>query len=256
MRTALFWTSFLVAILTTLPAEGATRGPVGVGPVKIILLDGCAHSRVQEAVADTITDVALTIDSSAMNLDSCQLDPAKAPAALTDLAKTLEAERAAAQRRRSPVPINIVYTGAFLEGGNVAGSWSQAVKRLSQIAVIVSPGGNDPQVAANQVWPSSQFSFKVGNAPDGDPTGSTGPAIGVYVDYEQPVEIVVDGSTFQASGSSTAAMLVASHLANVLKAGGGRKLKPDQLLNKLKNTFTERVLTEDDLETRLRAALR
>ncbi len=256
MRTALFWIS-LVAILTALPATGATpRGPAGVGPVKIILLDGCAHSQVQEAVAETITDVALAIDSSAMSLESCQIDPAKAPAALTDLAKTLETERAAAQRRRAPVPINIVYTGAFLEGGNVAGSWSQAVKRLSQIAVIVSPGGNDPQVAANQVWPSSQFSFKIGNAPDGDPTGSTGPAIGVYVDYEQPVEVVLDGSTFQASGSSTAAMLVASHLANVLKAGAGRKLKPDQLLNKLKNTFTERVLTEDDLETRLRAALR
>lgn len=256
MRTALFWTS-LVAILTALPATGASpRGPIGIGPIKIILFDGCSHAQVEEQVAGTVTDVQVEINSSAMNLATCQLDAAKAPTVLTDLAKRLEAERAAAQKRRAPVPINLVYTGAFLEGDNVAGSWSQAVKRLSQIAVIIAPGGNNPQLTANQVWPSSQFSFKVGNAPDGAPTGSVGPAIAVYVDYEQPVEVVVDGSTFEAAGSSTAAMLVASHLANVLKTGASRKLTPDLIFKKLKTAFTERVLPEDDLEIRLRAALR
>ncbi|MEA2599166.1 MAG: hypothetical protein QOF89_158 [Acidobacteriota bacterium] len=258
MRTSL-WLALLLTILTALPADGSVPrgpGPVGVGPVKIFLLDGCAHARVEERVAGTRTVVPVETNSSAMDLAACQLDPTKALATLTDLAKRLEAERAAAVRRRAPVPINIVYTGAFLEGGGVAGSWSQAVKRLSQIAVIISPGGNNPVLSASQVWPSSQFSFKVGNAPDGAPTGSAGPAIAVYVDYGQPLEVVVNGSTFQAGGSSTAAMLVSAHLANVLKDGAGRKLSPDQILKKLKTAFTERVLAEHDLELRLRAALR
>jgi hypothetical protein len=261
MRSALCLAS-LLTVLTALPA-GAARptGPVGgpptrLGPVKIILLDGCTHSRVEAEVGKSRTAVPLEIDSSAVDPGNCQLDPAKAQATLTNLAKTLEAERRAATQRRASVPINIVYTGAFLEGGSVASSWNQAVRRLSQIAVIVSPGGNNTQLSASQVWPSSQYTFKVGNAPDGAPTGSTGPAIAVYVNYAQPLAVVVDGSNFSAGGSATAAMLVSSHLANLFKAGVGKKYTPEQILNKLKTAFQERVLTEAELEARLRVALR
>jgi hypothetical protein len=261
MRRALSLAS-LLTLLTVLPA-GAARptGPVGgpptrLGPVKIILLDGCVHAQVQQEVAKSRTAVPLELNTSAKDLGTCQLDPAKAQAAITELTKTLDVERRKATQRRAPVPITIVYTGAFLEGGNVASSWNQAVQRLSKIALIVSPGGNNAQLGASQVWPSSQHTFKVGNAPDGTPAGSTGPQIGIYVNYAQPLAVVVDGSNFSAAGSSTAAMLVSSHLANLFKAGVAKKYTPEQVLSKLKAAFTERVLTEAELEARLRVALR
>jgi hypothetical protein len=261
MRRALSLAS-LLTLLTILPA-GAARptGPVGgpptrLGPVKIILLDGCVHAQVQQEVAKSRTTVPLELNTSAMDLGACQLDPAKAQAAITELTKTLDAERRAATRKRAPLPVNIVYTGAFLEGGNVASSWNQAVQRLSKLALIVSPGGNNPQLTASQVWPSSQYTFKVGNAPDGTPAGSTGPEIALYLNYTQPLAVVVDGSNFSASGSSTAAMLVSSHLANLFKAGVAKKYTPEQIRNKLKAAFSQRVLTEAELDARLRVALR
>ena len=261
MRRALSLAS-LLTLLMALPA-GAARptGPVGgpptkIGPVKIILLDGCIHAQVQQEVGRTRTTAALELNSSAMDLGSCQLDPARAQAALLDLAKALDAERRAATQRRAPVPINIVYTGAFLEGGSVASSWNQAVQRLSKIALIVSPGGNNAQLSASQVWPSSQYTLKVGNAPNGTPAGSTGPEIAIYLNYAQPLAVVVDGSNFSASGSSTAAMLVSSHLANLFKAGVGKKYTPEQIRNKLKAAFSQRVLTEAELDARIRVALR
>jgi hypothetical protein len=224
--------------------------------VKIILLDGCIHAQVQQEVAKSRTAVPLELNTSAMDLGACQLDPAKAQAAISDLAKTLGAEQRKATQRRAPVPINIVYTGAFLEGGNVASSWNQTVQRLGKVAVIIAPGGNNAQLNASQVWPSSQYAFKVGNAPNGTPAGSTGPEISVYVNYPQPLAVVVNGGNFTASGSSTAAMLVSSHLANLFKAGVGKKYTPEQILNKLKAAFSQRVLTEAELEARLRVALR
>ncbi len=261
MRSKLY-AATLLTLLTVLPAHAARPSgpfggpPVRLAPVKIILLDGCIHARVQQEVAKSRTAVPLELNSSAMNLGDCQLDPAKAQAALTDLTKTLEAERRKATQRRAPAPINIVYTGAFLEGGSVASSWNQVVRRLSQVALIIAPGGNNAQLSASQVWPSSQYTFKVGNAPNGAPAGSTGPEISVYVNYAQPLAVVVDGSNFSANGSSTAAMLVSSHLANLLKAGVGKKYTPEQILNKLKAAFSQRVLTEAELEARLRVALR
>lgn len=261
MRSKLCMAS-LLTLLTVLPAHAARpTGPVGgppvrLGPVKVILLDGCAHAQVQQEVAKSRTTVPLELNTSAMDLGACQLDPAKAQAAITELTKTLDVERRKATQRRAPVPINIVYTGAFLEGGNVASSWNQAVQRLSKVALIVSPGGNNSALNASEVWPSSQYTFKVGNAPDGTPAGSTGPAIAVYINYPQPLAVVVNGSTFNAGGSSTAAMLVSSHLANLFKAGVAKQYSPEQILSKLKAAFTERVLTEAELEARLRVALR
>jgi hypothetical protein len=66
----------------------------------------------------------------------------------------------------------------------------------------------------------------------------------------------VDGNRFNAGGSSTAAMVVSAHLANVLASGTGRKLPPDQLLKKLKAAFREEMVAAGDLEERLRTALR
>lgn len=254
--------ALLLTLLMALPANAARpTGPFGgppakPTPVKIILLDGCIHAQVQQEVAKSRTAVPLELNTSAMDLGACQVDPAKAQAAITDLAKTLEVEKRKATQRRAPVPINIVYTGAFLEGGNVASSWNQAVQRLSKIALIVSPGGNNNALSASQVWPSSQYTFKVGNAPNGTPVGSTGPEISVYLNYPQPLAVVVNGSNFSASGSSTASMLVASHLANLFKAGVGKKYTPEQIRNKLKAAFSQRVLTEGELDARIRVALR
>ena len=52
----------------------------------------------------SITAVPIEIDSSAMNLRVCDLDPAKASAALLNVAKRLEAER-----RGKKKPITLVY---------------------------------------------------------------------------------------------------------------------------------------------------
>lgn len=57
-----------------------------------------------------------------------------------------------------------------------------------------------------------------------------------------PIPLDVDGSRCDAGGSSTAAMVVSAHLANVLAAGTGKKLPPDQLLEKLKAAFTGQVV--------------
>lgn len=241
----------LLAVLGALPAAAA-----GVGPVKIVMLDGCAHSDVQREIARLRTAVPTELDSSAMDLGTCQLDPAQATATITSLAQRLEAERKAAQRRRAPLPVTIVYTGAFLEGPGAASFWKLAVQRLSRIALIVSPGGNDPDLDAAQVWPSFQLAFKAGRAVDGASVGSLGAAIGVYVDYGPPIEVVLGNVHFQAAGSSTAAMVTASHLANVLATGTGQKLSPVQLLKRLKSAFRQRVLTEDELEASFAAALR
>lgn len=244
--------AFLLIALAALPAAAQ---PAGMGPVRIILLDGCTHAMVQQEVAKTRTSVPLVVDSSAMDLETCQVDPAKAPAALTALAKRLAAERKAAIRRREPPPLPIVYFGTILEGNN-ASAWVKAVKQLSQSALLVAPGGNDPRYDAGEIWPSSQYSFKVGNAPGGSLTGSVGKAISVYLDYGAQVEVVIGNVQFFASGTSTASMLLSSHLANVLASGAARNQTPVQILKKLKRPLRGQVIPEEDLEARLAAALR
>lgn len=51
-------------------------------------------------------------------------------------------------------------------------------------------------------------------------------------------------------------MVVSAHLANVLAAGTGKKLPPDQLLKKLKAAFKGQVVPASDLEELLSNALR
>ena len=250
MRTPLCFALLLTSLLFTASASAAT------GPVKIILLDGCDHAVLQQEIARSRTDVALEINSSAMDLDACVIDPVKAQGAISGLAKRLDAERRAALKRREPAPVNIVYTGSFLEGQGVAGSWSKALKALAKVAVIVSPGGNDSRYDAEEVWPAGLYAFKVGHAPGGALTGSVGKTISIYLDYNAPLEVVIGDVHYFASGSSTAAMLTSAHLANVLATGTGQKYNPTQLLKKLKGAFKEQILTEGDLEPRFASALR
>lgn len=254
MRAPLCFALLLTSLMTF--TASAAPAPAVPGPVKIILLDGCDHSILQQEIARSRTTVALEINSSAMDLEACQIDPAKAQGAISALAKRLEAERKAAVKRREPIPVTIVYTGSFLEGGNVAGSWSKALKALAKIALIVSPGGNDPRFDAGEVWPAGVYAFKVGHAPGGALNGSVGKTISIYLDYNAPLEVVIGNVQYFASGSSTASMLASAHLANVLATGTGQKNNPAQLLKKLKAAFKEGILTEEDLEPRFAAALR
>lgn len=247
LLTALFFTA----------SAGAAPAPSVPGPVKIILLDGCDHAVLQQEIARSrTTTVALEINSSAMDLEACQIDPGKAQGAISALAKRLEAERKAAVKRREPIPVTIVYTGSFLEGNNVSGSWSKALKALAKIALIVSPGGNDSRFGAEEVWPAGLYAFKVGHAPGGALTGSVGKVISIYLDYNAPLEVVIGDIRYSAGGSSTAALLASVHLANVLATGTGQKNNPAQLLKKLKTAFKEQIRTEADLEPRFAAALR
>lgn len=257
MRTPLCFALLLTFLAAFPTSAGAMGAPATPGPVKIILLDGCDHAVLQQEIARARSSaVAFEINSSAMDLEACQIDPAKAQGAITALAKRLDAERRAALRRREPAPVTIVYTGSFLEGEGVVSSWSKALKSLAKVALIVSPGGNDSRFDAGEVWPSSLYAFKVGLAPGGTLTGSVGKAISIYVDYDAPLEVVIGDVRYFASGSSTAAMLASVHLANVLATGTGQKHNPTQLLKKLKGAFKEQIIVEGDLESRFAAALR
>ena len=60
--------------------------PSAIGPVKIILPDGCDHAVLQQEIGRARTAVALEINSSAMDLEACQIDPVKAQGAITALA--------------------------------------------------------------------------------------------------------------------------------------------------------------------------
>lgn len=255
MRTPLCF-ALLLTLLMTFPASTPAMGASTPGPVKVILFDGCDHAVLQQAIARSRSAVALEINSSAIDLEACQIDPVKAQGAITALARRLDVESRAALRRGEPAPVTIVYTGSFLEGTGVVGSWSKALKSLAKVALIVSPGGNDSRYGAAEVWPSSLSAFKVGLAPGGALTGSVGKVISIYVDYDAPLEVVIGNTHYFASGSSTAAMLASVHLANVLATGTGQKYNPTQLLKKLKGAFKEQIIAEGDLEARFAAALR
>jgi len=154
------------------------------------------------------------------------------------------------------MPFVLVYTGSFLEGDDVVDAWKPALARLAGSALIIGPGGNNPELDPGAVWPARRVALKVGNAPRGNPVGSVGEAISVYVDYGNPLEVFLEGARFTVGGSSTAAMLVSAHLANVLATGTGQKYSYADLLKKLKVALQEEVLTEDELEARLADVLR
>ena len=105
MRTPLCF-ALLLTLLMTLPASAAAA-PAAIGPVKIILLDGCDHAVLQQEIARSRTAVALEINSSAMDLEACAIDAVKAQGAINALAKRLDAERRAALKRREPAPVTI-----------------------------------------------------------------------------------------------------------------------------------------------------
>ena len=237
-----------------LPQDEGSRAEAApaVGPVKIIVLGACFHAEIEQAVARTRTAVPVEINSSTMQ--GCTIDFRKAKGAITALAKKLEAERAAAIRRRAPVPVTLIYLSTILEGADSI--WVQAVKRLSQSAVIVAPAGNSPELMPHEVWPPAEFSLKVGNAPGGRLTNRVGKDISIYLDFGVSVEVVLDGVSWGVGNTSTSSMLTAAHLANVLSRGTGQKLTPTQLLGKLKGAFREVVIKEEDLEVRLEAVLR
>jgi len=256
--------SLVLCLLTGVPvgaqpsleARGTRAPAAAIGPVKIILLDVCLHAEFEQAVARTRTAVPVEINTSAMDPAACALDVYRAKSALTALAKKLEAERAAATRRHAPVPVTLLYTGTTLHGEGAGATWIQVVKRLSQSALVISPSGNDPALTPSEVWPSSQFSFKVGNAPGGSLSGTVGKEVAIYLDFGLSVEVVVNGRRLTGGASSTSAMLTAAHLANVLARGTGQRLSPSQLLAKLKASFREALIQEEDLEGRLGAVLR
>jgi hypothetical protein len=252
--------ALVVLLLAALPVhaqvEEERASPPRIGPVRIVILDGCLHALFQRAAGKSRTSVPVEINTSAEDVVHCSIDFRKAQAALGALARQLEAERSNAAKHHLPVPLALLYTGSTVEGPGAGGVWRKAVERLSQSALFVSPGGNDPDNGAGEVWPSGQFSFHVGSAPDGGVTGTIGPEISVFVDYGDELEFVVNGEHVYGGGSSTAAMLLSAHLANVLTAGAGGSLTPPQILKKLKAAFHGEVVKEEDLEERLARALR
>jgi hypothetical protein len=249
-------TMALAALPVHAQVEEEKAAPPRIGPIRIVILDGCLHALFQQAAGKSRTSVPVVINTSAEDVAHCSIDFRKAQAALAALAKQLEAERSNAAKHHLSVPLALLYTGATVEGPGAASAWRKAVERLSQSALFISPGGNDPAHGPGEVWPSGQFSFHVGSAPDGGVTGTIGPEISVFVDYGEELEFVVNGEHVYGGGSSTAAMLLSAHLANVLTEGAGGSLTPPQILKKLKSAFHGEVVKEEDLEERLAQTLR
>jgi hypothetical protein len=253
--------ALVVALFAALPLQAQDAlsleekafSPSPIGPIRIVLLDGCEHAVFMQAAARTRTTLPVTIDSRYILASGagCQLTLSKIKAGITALAKAEEAAQQLARRRHQPIPLTIFYIGTSFYGAPDA--WRQGVERLARSAIIVAPSGNLPEYQAVDIWPSA--AVKIGLAPSGEIQGSHGSAVSVYLDFDGVV-IVINGVQWTTGATSTAAMLFASHLGNVLRRGVGTSRTPIDIQARIKTAFHEEIIEEEDLEERLEAVLK
>jgi hypothetical protein len=222
-----------------------------IGPVRIVLLDACEHATFMKAVARTRTTLPVTIDSRYLGPASadCPLIFSKVRAGLTAIAKEEEAAQQLARRHHQPIPVTIFYLGTTFYGAPDA--YQQVVDRLGRVAILIVPSGNLPQYSAAEEWPS--HALKIGTAPGGNIQGSRGPAVASYVDFNGVV-VVIGGVQWTVWASSTAAMLFASHLGNVLSRGVGAS-SPAEVEARLKAALHEEIIKDEEIEGRLEELL-
>ncbi len=251
--------ALVLAVLAALPLQAEDTPSLEeeaassrIGPVRIVLLDGCEHAIFMQAVARTRTTLPITTDSRYLGPAGagCPIILSKVKPGLTAIAKTEEAAQQLARRRHQPIPLTIFYIGATFYGA--PDSWQQVIDRLSRVAILIVPSGNLPQYAAADIWPS--HALKIGSAPGGDIQGSRGPAVTSYVDFNGVV-VVIDGVEWTVGATSTAAMLFASRLGNVLSRGVAAS-SPADVEARLKAALHEEIIKDEDLEGRLEELLR
>lgn len=256
MRVRLALTLALLAVLSLgaqeMPSLEEEASASRIGPIRIVLLDGCFHGTLERGVAQTRTTLPVTIDSRYLvTAGDCSIILSKVKSELTALAKAEEAAQQLARRRREPIPLTIFYVGASFYGA--PDSWKQAVDRLARSAILIVPSGNLPQYPAASLWPSG--TVKIGSAPKGQIEGSRGSAVSAYMDFDS-VEVEIDGVRWSTGASSTAAMLFISHLGNVLSRGVGANRTPAEIQTRIKALLHEEIIREEDLEDRLEEVLR
>jgi hypothetical protein len=246
--------ALLLRAQDALSLEEKASAPSPIGPIRIVLLDGCFHATLQQAVARTRTTLPVTIDARYLvpTATGCSMDARTMRSGLTALAKAEEAAQQLAHRRHEPIPLTIFYIGTTFDG--FPDSWRQSVERLARSAILIVPSGNLAEYQAADIWPSA--AVKISQAFQGQRYGSGGKAVSVYLDFGGGVEVVIDGVHWGVGATSTAAMLFVSHLGNVLRRGVGTSRTPAEIQARIKAAFHEETIEEKDLEERLEAVLK
>lgn len=261
--------ALVLAALLVLPAGAqepsdellARRTPAPWSP-RLYLMDGGSHALAHQILLrERWPSIPAKIDSRWVfqpypGVDFWGVDISKIKGALS--AFTSEAEKEQQVPAGAPRPLRILWLGSVIQGAPDA--WVKQFNRLAKTALLIVPGGNDPESDSSEYW--TPPGLKVGFAPEGEIEGASDrkKTVILYLDFG-PVEVNVPGRGVMPLGAtSTASALFAGHLANVLSKGTGAGLTPIQIAAKLRSGFRGQdghglIVPEEELDARITEVL-